>query len=92
MRIQTLRKRSLEANQRTVGMSFIRAVTTKLNLVKSGREKKEMFFIWKRDFYSRDALYVLVFFELVLPILFGVAMFMIMPKLHAHTSHTSAYS
>lgn len=59
-------------------ISFMRAVATKLQLIKKNQIGKTEDDLREAGFSSKDAIFVLAFFNLMLPIVLGVAGFIIM--------------
>jgi tight adherence protein C len=59
-------------------ISFMRAVAMKLQLIKKNRIGKTEDDLYEAGFRSKDAVFVLAFFNLVLPIVLGVAGFIVM--------------
>lgn len=60
------------------GLNFIKTVAAKLQLVKKNQIGKTESFLVEAGFRSKDAIYVLAFFNLVLPVVLGAAGLLIM--------------
>jgi len=68
-----------------MSVSFIRAVAVKLQLVKKNQIGNAEQRLIEAGFRSKDAIFVLAFFNLLLPIVLGVAGFIVM-KLNGHVA------
>ena len=68
------------------GVNFMRTVVTKLQLIKKNQIGKTESSLIEAGFHSKDAIIILAFFNLVLPIVFGLTG-MVAMKLNIITSH-----
>jgi tight adherence protein C len=80
-RHRALRSQATTARQRKkpeASVNFIRAVVNSLQLIKKNQIGKTEALLIEAGFHSKDAMYVLAFFNLILPIILGLAGFFIM--------------
>jgi tight adherence protein C len=80
-RRKALRTESLAPKKRKkpeVGVNFIRMVVIRLQLIKKNQIGKTEARLIEAGFRSRDAIYILAFFNLILPIIFGIMGFAFM--------------
>lgn len=80
-RHHAMRAQVITARQRSkpeASVNFIRAVVNRFQLLKDNQLDKTEALLVQAGFHSKDAIYVLAFFNLVLPIVLGIAGFFIM--------------
>jgi tight adherence protein C len=86
-RHRAMRNQATSARQRRkpeASVNFIRKVVNGLQLIKKNQIGKTETLLVQAGFHSKDAIYVVAFFNLILPIILGIAGFFIMQTLGAN--------